>query len=146
MYVPISESGAASVWSECVARLVRTCLHGASETFVMALGDALMSQRALYDGDEVAREGTNLLLGDTHTTRTNTNIRAHAHTHARTYTHTHTRTCTHTHARTRTRAPTHTHTHMHTRTRAHTRTHAHMTHIHIHPHTDAVFAAVVDLR
>jgi len=123
MYVPISESGEASVWSECVARLVRTCLHGASETFVMALGDALMSQRALYDGDEVAREGTNLLLGDTHTTRTNTNIRAHAHTHARTYTHTHTRTCTHT--RTRAHAHVRPHTHTHTCTHAHAHTHAH---------------------
>ena len=63
-----NESSSASVhelspWTEKVVAMTVACLEGASESFIMEVGEALMAQRPLHVDEEAWSEGTNTLLG-----------------------------------------------------------------------------------
>ncbi len=60
---PSGAEDSALAWNARVCALVRACLEPAEEAFSVALGEALMEQRALHDGDEAMNESTNMLLG-----------------------------------------------------------------------------------
>jgi hypothetical protein len=60
---PSGAKDSALAWNARVCALVRACLEPAEEAFSVALGEALMEQRALHDGDEAMNESTNMLLG-----------------------------------------------------------------------------------
>ena len=60
---PSGAEDKALAWNARVCALVRACLEPAEEAFSVALGEALMEQRALHDGDEAMNESTNMLLG-----------------------------------------------------------------------------------